>query len=193
MKNEQPHPNPALRTACGHSLATCHTDRCFRPDPGKQDASAIAGDAAAARRDLVRMGAYPPGTPAALQLATSALAHATNAMLALLDALLGSLEPPRIPGLPDGYELAVSQAGEGERRWRYELTVPSGGVIVPARYAWDYPETAMVAGIRAARELEDLAGATLAADLAVVPAHVCGETGYTTEANCPACKAEGSG
>ena len=112
--------------------------------------SIVTEHVAAARQDLIRMGAYPPGNPASLRLSVSAFTHATTALVALLDALLGSLEPPRIPGLPEGCELTVSQAGDHTRKWRYELTVPGGDRSV-SRYTWDYPETAMVAGIRAAR------------------------------------------
>jgi hypothetical protein len=103
---------------------------------------------ALAEADIRQMRALDdPGAKAYHGLALSALAHVLSAVAAYLEP------PPRphIPGLPEGWNLDVSQGATG--KWRYELHDPSGQEWRPPKSYWSEPETALAAGVGHARQL----------------------------------------
>ena len=112
---------------------------------------------ALAEKDIALMrGNYEPSDPEWGRLAASAQAHLTAALLEVLAVIELNTTPPeplRYPGLPEGYSIEVrtSQPGGSQTKIGYALTVPAGYTIT-SRYLWDRPETALAAGIRAARE-----------------------------------------
>lgn len=93
-----------------------------------------------------------PGTPMFGHLAQRAIGIALLAISGTLDEILSRIEPATVPGLPEGYEITTQQTGNGIRNWRYVLTGPEFSFA--SRYRWGDPETALVAGIRHARERE---------------------------------------
>lgn len=98
-----------------------------------------------AEQDLARR-TTAPGTPAYTALTQSAIAH-------VLAAIAYYLEPPpapEIPGLPPGWKLETRQSTDGDRLWGYILTSPAGIPDI-SRYRWGSSDTALTAGLSAAR------------------------------------------
>jgi hypothetical protein len=111
-----------------------------------------AGNVAEAQAilDRLRDRSIGPGTQLYQNLAQRAIAHAVLAAAGVLGEILALLDGPSIPGLPKGYEITTRQTGNGNRKWRYELTGP--GMAYSSRYRYDTSETALSAGIRHARD-----------------------------------------
>jgi len=97
-----------------------------------------------------------PGTPMYGNLTQKAIGHALVAIGDTLAAILSQIEPAAIPGLPKGYYIQTQQTGNGIQNWRYVLTGPE--LAYSSRYRWGDSETALVAGIRHAREHEQQRG-----------------------------------
>lgn len=106
-----------------------------------------------AEKDLRASRSRGPAEPAFHGMVVSALAHATTGLLILADAMLTK---PQIPGLPAGYQVETDQSPADDRKWAYTFTRPDGSRLPSPRHQWDYPETALLAGIRAAQQ--DFAG-----------------------------------
>lgn len=103
---------------------------------------------AQAEASLALLFRYAPSTDMYRNLALSAIAH-------VLAAVAEYLEPPQaqsVPGLPAGWRLETQQSGTGDRKWAYVLSAPGGNPHF-SRYTWSASETALAAGLRAAREI----------------------------------------
>lgn len=101
---------------------------------------------AQAEASLDGMSSYAPDEPQYRTLALAAIAH-------VLVAVAAYLEPPplpAVPGLPDGWQLAVEQSKGGNRKWSYLLTEPDGTPHY-TQHRWETPQYATAAGVAAAR------------------------------------------
>lgn len=90
-----------------------------------------------------------PASPLYQNLALTAIAHILLEVGSYLDVLTARLEPPKIPGLPEGYTLETIQAEKNNRLWGYVVTCPDSRVV-RSRFQWGYSETALTEGIRRA-------------------------------------------
>jgi hypothetical protein len=100
-----------------------------------------------AARALNRASGVRPGTDLYRDLVLTAIARTLSETATYLAVLTTYLEPPRIPGLPEGYKLETVQAEKNNRMWGYVMTAPDGRKI-RSRFQWGYSETALKQGIR---------------------------------------------
>lgn len=100
-----------------------------------------------ATKALNRASGIRPGTELYRDLVLTAIAHSLPEIASYLAVLTTYLEPPRIPGLPEGYKLETVQAEKNNRLWGYVVTAPDGRTI-RSRFQWSYSETALKQGIR---------------------------------------------
>ena len=102
-----------LRTACGHSFATCHTDRCFRSPPALADDDSEAEADAATLRASFAANPSPASRAADRGLVTEALARAVIALTTAVPAR----EPEPVPaGVINAISEVVSYNWDDEER-----------------------------------------------------------------------------
>jgi hypothetical protein len=106
-----------------------------------------AENRAEAAKALSRARGISPGTELYGNLILTAIAHSLSETATYLGVLTTYLEPPKIPGLPDGYTLETVQAENNNHLWGYVVTAPDGRKI-RSRFQWGYSETALKQGIR---------------------------------------------
>jgi hypothetical protein len=106
-----------------------------------------AENRAEATKALNRASGIHPGTGLYRDLVLTAIAHSLSETATYLATLTTYLEPPQIPGLPEGYKLETVQAEKNNRLWGYVVTAPDGRTI-RSRFQWGYSETALRQGIR---------------------------------------------
>lgn len=103
--------------------------------------------------NTLRQGGIGPSTVMYQNLTQRAIGHGLVAVADVLGEILGMMTAPAVPGLPRGYDVQTERTGNGHQNWRYVLTGPA--FAFTSRYKWSAPETALLAGIRHAREQEE--------------------------------------
>jgi hypothetical protein len=108
---------------------------------------------ALAEADLRRMRAMTPGLPAYAALAQSGIAHTLAAIACYLDP--DEVAEPEVR-LPGGQVVRARRSEVGSRLWGYVITGPDGQRPRTSQaYKWGTLETALVAGVAAARAIRE--------------------------------------